>query len=340
LQTPFRGLAEAFGYDGSSPNSKLETRNAKKIPNPTAMTSTSPWLTRLSHVARDIKLAHSVFALPFAVLGLLLAAGSVQRRPSFSETGLVVLCMVLARTMAMTVNRWADARLDAANPRTQGRAVPGGQVSRPFMAGVALLCAALFVAAAALFWFIHHNPWPVILAPLVAAWLAGYSFTKRFTWLCHVFLGTALALSPVAAALAVHPPFLAQADVWLLAGMVTGWVAGFDVIYALQDVDFDRGAGLHSMPANLGVQPALWISRVLHAAALTCLIALQWISPQLGPLFGVGVVLVAGLLILEHALVWKSRTHHLNLAFFTVNGVISVLLGALGATDVVRSIPH
>jgi len=292
--------------------------------------------TKLAHVARDIKLAHSVFALPFALLAMFLAsADDGGRLPRWGEAGLIVLCMVFARTFAMAVNRWADAVIDAKNPRTAGRAIPAGRLSRAFVLGVAVACGALFWLAAAGFAVFFDNTWPALLAPVVLALVGGYSFAKRFTWLSHVFLGAALAASPLAAAIAIHPPFLARPDVFLLAGMVLCWVAGFDVIYALQDVEVDREHGLHSMPAKLGVEPALWISRGLHVLALVSLGTLAVLSPNLHHLFNFAVAATAALLIIEHGLIIKSPRHHLNTAFFTVNGVISLLLGAAGIVDVV-----
>jgi len=292
---------------------------------------------KLAHVARDIKLAHSVFALPFALLAMFLAAADDGGRlPRWGEAGLIVLCMVFARTYAMAVNRWADAGIDAKNPRTAGRAIPAGRVHRGFMLVVAGFCGMCFLIAAGMFG-IYDNPWPMRLALPVLLLLSFYSFTKRFTWLCHVFLGAALAASPIAAAIAIHPPFLARPEVYLLAAMVLCWVAGFDVIYALQDVEVDREHGLHSMPAKLGVEPALWISRVLHIIALVALGALAVLSPQLHHLFNLAVAATAALLVVEHGLIIKSPKHHLNTAFFTVNGVISLLLGAAGVVDVLAT---
>lgn len=295
---------------------------------------------RLGELARDIKIAHSVFALPFALLATFLAAAHATddhpaAMPGAAALALIVVCMVLARTVAMAVNRWADARLDALNPRTQRRAIPAGRLSAPFMLAVAIACAAGFIAATAGFWLLDANPWPVILSPLVLAWLAGYSFAKRFTWLCHLYLGSALALSPIAAVIAIRPELLARPEPYLLAAMVMGWVSGFDIIYALQDIDVDREAGLHSLPVRFGAGTALWMSRGLHAGAVIALIALVQVSPALGVCFAIGIAAVAALLVLEHALVWGSKTNHINMAFFTVNGVISLLLGGLGIADVV-----
>jgi 4-hydroxybenzoate polyprenyltransferase len=270
----------------------------------------------LTAIARDIKLSHSLFAMPFALLATFLAAGYADRLPGIDELVLIVLCMVFARTVAMTVNRWADRELDAQNPRTAGRAIPSGRVSGGAVLSTAGVCALLFVLCTAGFWLLRDNPWPLILSPLVLAWVAGYSFTKRFTWLCHLFLGSALAVRPVAAAIAIEPGYLEQIDVYLLAVMVMCWVAGFDVIYALQDVAADREQGLFSLPSRVGVEPALWVSRLLHVIVAAMLVALIVLSTQLD------------------ALVWGGRTHRLPMAFFTVNGVISVVLGVAGIVDV------
>jgi 4-hydroxybenzoate polyprenyltransferase len=290
---------------------------------------------KLSAVAGDIKLSHTVFAMPFALLAAFLSAGSADRLPGWDEFVLIVLCMFLARTAAMTINRLADADLDASNPRTAGRALPSGRLDQRFVLVTAVVCSTAFIAAAGGFWLLRSNPWPVILSPGVLAYLGGYSYSKRFTWLCHVYLGTALALSPVAAAIAIEPGYLGCAEPWLLAGMVACWVGGFDVIYALQDVKHDRSLGLYSMPAKLGVARALGVSRGLHVIAAACLLMLWRVSPLLGVGFLAASVLTVALLILEHALVWRSRTHHINAAFLTVNGVISLLLGSAGIVEVV-----
>jgi 4-hydroxybenzoate polyprenyltransferase len=302
--------------------------------------STAPPLPipqQLLAVARDIKLSHTVFALPFALLATFLAAGFADRLPSVGEFLLIVMCMVTARTYAMAVNRWADAALDARNTRTAGRALPNGSVSKPFMAGVCVVNAILLVCSAAGFLFVYDNAWPVILSPAVLVLLGGYSYTKRFTWACHAVLGLALAISPVAAAIAIEPAYLARPTVWLLMAMVLCWVAGFDILYAMQDTDADRELGLYSVPSRLGVGRALWISRALHTASAGALVAVALVAVKLGVLFMVAAGLACGLLIFEHALVWGGRTQQLNMAFFTVNGVISVVLGVAGIVDVLTA---
>jgi len=293
---------------------------------------------RIVLFARDIKMSHTVFSLPFALLAAFLAAAGDQRLPRGGAVGLVVVCVVFARTVAMAVNRWADARLDALNPRTLNRAIPSGQLGARFVLVTAGLSAAGFVATTAGFWLLYGNAYPLILSPFVLIWIGGYTFTKRFTWLCHLFLGSALALSPLAAAVAIQPRSLGTPGPYGLAVMVMCWVAGFDVIYALQDVRSDSETGVFSLPAKLGVGPALWISRGMHLLAVIALGVTWWLCPALGWGFAAGIVVVAGLLVLEHILIWGSGLHHIHLAFFTLNGVVSLVLGGLGIFDVIRSV--
>lgn len=315
---------------------------------PAAPTLSMP--RQLLAVARDIKLSHTVFALPFALLAMFLAAGWMGRLPKWGEAGLILLCMVTARTFAMAFNRWADARIDAANTRTASRAVPSGRVSRGMMLSVVIASAVGFIASAWGFRLAYRNDVPVVLSPLVLAVLAGYSLTKRFTWLCHVTLGVALALSPIAAALAIEPlalspdnsascwgPNDSAPEIWLLACMVLCWVAGFDILYALQDTEADRQLGLYSIPSRLGVGTALWISRTLHTLSAAALVGTALLADQLGPLFMGAAALTCALLLLEHALVAGGTTKRLNMAFFTVNGVISLLLGATGIFEIVTA---
>jgi 4-hydroxybenzoate polyprenyltransferase len=293
-------------------------------------------------IAGDIKLAHSIFALPFAVLGAFLAwhGDWPPWRGFVGRLGLVVVCMVLARTWAMVFNRIADRSLDAENPRTRGRALPSGRLTMGQALAAAGLSASLFVAATALFGVLWGNWWPLFLSVPVLSWIAFYSLTKRFTWLCHLFLGGALAASPVAAAIAINPSTVmgwppAIPAVWLLAGMVLFWVAGFDIIYALQDIDFDRSRGLRSIPARLGISGAIWASRGLHGLALAMLM-LAWMSHgQFGWIFGVGIAAAAGLLVTEHVILTRRGQAGLDAAFFTVNGVVSCVLGLAGCLDVV-----
>lgn len=283
----------------------------------------------------DIKLAHTVFAMPFAVLG---AALALEPDPppvlTAARLALIVLCMVFARTWAMLINRLADARFDAQNRRTASRAFASGRVSIAAGRRYAAASGALFCAAAALFWPLAGNPWPAALCIPVLAFVALYSFTKRFTALCHAFLGAALAISPLAAALAIRPEALADSSaLWLLAGYILMWVAGFDVIYALQDLDFDRAAGLRSIPEALGWRGAAWVSRVLHLVAAAALVAAARFEPRFGPVFAGGVAAVLVLLFAEHAILARRGAEGIPMAFFTLNGVASVTLGVAGLAD-------
>lgn len=298
----------------------------------------SPLARQLLEVAHDIKLSHTVFALPFALLATFLAAGWADRYPAWGEFGLILLCMVTARTFAMAFNRWADASIDGRNARTVKRAVPSGRVDRVTMLGVVIGCAVGFEFAALCFMLAYDNPWPVLLGPVALLVLAGYSYTKRFTWLCHGVLGFALAISPLAAAIAIEPGYLMLPSVWLLALMVLCWVAGFDILYALQDTAADTTLGLYSIPSRLGVGRALWISRILHLASAGALLIVTFLSDQLGLFFTLAAVATCILLIVEHALVCGGKTKQLNMAFFTVNGVISLLLGVAGIADVIAAV--
>lgn len=298
----------------------------------------------------DIKLAHSVFALPFALLGAFLAAGIEPRWGRFAgQLGLVIACMVLARTWAMLLNRLADRAIDAGNPRTSRRALASGRLTARAGWAIAGACAALFLLACLLFRIAYGNPWPIALSPLVLAWLGFYAWTKRFTFLCHAFLGSALAISPLAAVIAIDPAHLAMSPsalavagsvsavgvaVALLSGFVLLWVAGFDIAYALQDLDFDRAAGLHSVPARFGWKGALWIARALHALAFAMLILAVRTAPALGPITYAASAGVGALLVYEHAVLARRGAAGIPMAFFTINGFVSVLLGAAGITDI------
>jgi len=291
----------------------------------------------------DIKLAHSVFALPFALLAAALAARPGDPFPQhLARFALLVVCMVAARTVAMLVNRIADRRLDAANPRTAERALASGRLPLRDAAVFTTVAALAFIAACAGFFILDANPWPLILAVPTLALVSFYSFTKRFTAAAHLFLGLALAASPVAAAIAVNPaaigftgapPTDAGVAVFFLAGFVTLWVAGFDILYALQDLDFDRRAGLHSVPAKLGPAGAAWTARVLHAAAFAMLLLAITAEPRLGPLSLAAAVIVLAALVAEHTVLARRGLAGLPMAFFTLNGFVSLTLGALGVAD-------
>lgn len=286
---------------------------------------------RLSVFAADIKIGHTVFALPFALLSTVLAAGGW---PKIGQLLLILACMVTARTVAMAANRLLDAELDAKNPRTARRAIPSGALTRAFYWTITLLCITGFVAATAGFRVLYHNPWPLRLSLPVLAMLSAYPLLKRFSRFCHYYLGACLAIAPVCAWVAIRgsinpPPF------WMF-GAVLLWTAGFDIIYACQDYESDLACGVFSVPARVGIKKALWISRFTHAACVGMLIGLGLSTPALGTLYFIGVAAAVGLLLTEHSLVRADDLSKVNLAFFTVNGIISLLLGTLGIIDVLR----
>ncbi len=318
-----------------------QTLAAPGVPGPTAPPSP---MARIRLLAADIKIAHSVFALPFAIFGAFLANtsfGLPGNTPRFlGKLALVVVCMVLARTWAMLFNRIVDRRFDAQNPRTTRRALASGSVTLASGWITALASAALFIAATGGFLIFFANPWPLILSVPVLAWIGAYSLTKRFTLLCHFFLGGALGASPIAACIAIEPANLStQPAIWGVALMVLVWVAGFDMIYALQDIEFDRRTGLSSIPARLGPRGALWVSRALHTLAILFLLASWAVDGRLSWLFLAGICVAAGLLIAEHVVLIRNDTARtgrgLDMAFFTLNGVVSCVLGTLGCLDVI-----
>lgn len=282
-----------------------------------------------------IKFQHTVFALPFALTGLVLAAraspGSARwvgvPVPSARVAVLALACCVAARTAAMAYNRWADAAIDAANPRTAGRAIPAGLLSGRSVLLVALASSAAFVGFAALL-----NPLAAALSPVALAVLLGYSYCKRFTAACHFVLGLALAIAPIGAWVAVRAEIAATP--LLLGAAVLLWTAGFDIIYACQDAGFDREAGLFSMPARMGVGPALWISRLCHVVAVAAWVALAGVA-GLGWPYLAGVALVAALLGLEHWLVRGGDLSRIDAAFFTVNSWVGVAMLAAVVAGVV-----
>lgn len=287
------------------------------------------WSSRASLFAQDIKISHTAFAMPWALLSTFLAAGG---HPRLGQLALIVVCMVMARTVAMSANRLLDAELDRANPRTARRAIPSGALSRAFYLAMFVGCAAGFVAATAGFWIVYRNVWPLALSVPVLLFLSAYPLLKRFTRLCHYYLGMALALAPVCAWVAISGS-IAPPPLWMAAA-VTCWTAGFDIIYACQDYESDRATGVFSVPAKLGISGALWVARVTHLACIAMLVALGFSSPAFGTLYWIGVGIATLLLIIEHALVKPTDLSKVGLAFFTINGVISLIVGALGIADV------
>ena len=269
-----------------------------------------------------IKWEHSIFALPFALCGAMLAAGGL---PGWRQLAWIVIAMVSARSAAMAFNRLADASIDASNPRTATRALPVGQLTPAFVSTFVAVSGGVFVLAAS-----HLNHLTLMLSPVALAVVLLYSYTKRFTRWSHLFLGFALGIAPAAAWIAVRGSL--DPRILLLTAAVTFWVGGFDVIYACQDYDYDRSHGLHSVPRYLGIRNALVIARVFHLVMLGLLVALI-VTFGLGKLAMLGVAAVAALLLYEHTLVRHDDLSKLNAAFFTMNGVISVVFFLFVAAD-------
>jgi 4-hydroxybenzoate polyprenyltransferase len=288
-------------------------------------------MKRLGDYLSLVRFSHTLFALPFALLGAALAArGPDGWRGSWRDWLGILLCMATVRSAAMAFNRLADRRIDAANPRTATRHLPAGILSTGSVALFTAACGLGFVASTLL--FLPRNPWPLRLSVPVLAWLLGYSYAKRFTSLAHFWLGSALMLAPVAAWIAIRGD-LAWPPV-LLGLAVLGWVAGFDIIYACQDVDVDRQSGLHSVPARLGVAGALRLAALCHAAMVAALVALGVAYPM-GTIYFLGVGAIAILLTYEHALVRPGDLTRVNVAFYNVNIAISLGLLAIGVADLI-----
>lgn len=286
-----------------------------------------PFVANIRTVLEMIKFEHSIFALPFALTGALLAANGsgLSWRELAIKLGWIIVAMVAARSAAMAFNRVADAEIDAANPRTKTRAIPAGVLSKSFTWGfIVFWSLVLFVAA----WML--NPLCFQLAPVALAVVLGYSYTKRFTALSHLVLGFALGIAPAAAWIAIRGSL--DPTILLLTAAVMCWTAGFDIIYSCQDVDFDRQTGLRSVPQTLGVGRALLVSRLLHIVMVGLLLAL-WQALGLGWLGLGGIAVVAALLIYEHSLVRADDLSRVDAAFFAVNGYVSVLFFVFWAAD-------
>jgi 4-hydroxybenzoate polyprenyltransferase len=290
------------------------------------------FLRRIRLTLDMIKFEHSVFALPFALTGALLALRQTWIEDHFSREALplkllwIVIAMVAARSVAMAFNRVLDADIDAANPRTKSRHLPAGLLTRRFAWGFIVISAFIFLFAAR-----ELNPLCFKLAPLALAIPMFYSFTKRFTSLSHLVLGFSLGIAPAAAWIAMRGS-LDPRILWLTAA-VTLWTAGFDIIYACQDYAFDVHTGLYSVPKQFGIAGALWISRALHLGMLICLIALVH-AFALGAVALAGVAAVAALLAWEHRLVRADDLSRIDAAFFTMNGYVSVIFFVFWATDI------
>lgn len=285
-------------------------------------------LRRISVYLEMIKVAHTVFALPFALMGMFLAAREIGRPyalPSLTTIGWILLAMVGARSAAMGFNRIVDADIDARNPRTKGRAIPAGLIER----NSAIRFTAVF-SALLLFSAYKLNPLCFKLSPVLLALLFSYSYMKRFTWACHLVLGVCLGAAPLAAWMAVTGTFEPRMIPFCLAVMF--WVAGFDIFYALQDVDFDRAQGLHSIPRRLGVRGALWVARAFHLA-MAILLLVGYHGFGLGYWYLAGWAVCAATLVYEHSIVKENDLSRIDLAFFNLNGVVSLVLGLFTYLD-------
>lgn len=280
-------------------------------------------MRQLKIILEMIKFEHTIFALPFAVMSAFIAARGL---PALEKLGWILVAMVGARSCAMAFNRLADAELDSRNPRTSMRAIPAGLITKSTVWTFTLISAGLLVFAA---W--RLNPLAFALSPVALAVIMGYSYTKRFTALSHFWLGLALSISPVGAWIAINGRFDWTPIVLCLVVLL--WTAGFDIIYACQDVNFDRKHGLHSIPAKLGIRGALWLSAALHVVAVLLLLGIPLLT-ELGVFYFVGVGVVMLIFIYEHAIVKPNDLSRVNLAFFTLNGTISLVLMVLSIADI------
>ncbi len=288
------------------------------------MASTMSVIGSVVTFGRMIKLSHSVFALPFALAGAALAARS--HGIEWPQAAWIVIAMVSARSAAMGFNRLADRAMDARNPRTSNRALPRGWISPFAVAVIVGVCAALFVFSA-----YQLNPLCLKLSPVALLVILSYSYFKRFTWATHLVLGLALAIAPMGAWIAVSGTF-DPAAIWLSAAVLT-WVAGFDIIYACQDYDFDRSHGVHSIPRRLGIRSALLTARLLHGATAVALLAVHQVF-ELHALYLCGAALAIGMLVYEHTLVKPDDLSKIDVAFFNANGLVSVVYFAFLLGDI------
>lgn len=276
-------------------------------------------MKKIKIILEMIKFEHTVFALPFAFLGAILGSLIINGDwPTFLQWVWITLAMVGARSAAMSLNRLIDASIDQANPRTKDRAIPAGLLSK-LETGlfIAISFAVLFIAAFQL------NMLAVYLLPVTVLFLVGYSYTKRFTWLCHVFLGMTIGIAPLGGWVGTTGTLPWEAFVLFLA--VAFWTAGFDVIYATQDADYDKGVDLHSIPSRFGIKKALLIAKGFHVASFLAMVTLFFIAP-LGWVYLLGIVIVGGIMIYEHSLVSPNDLSKVNIAFFKMNGIISIVM--------------
>lgn len=280
-------------------------------------------MRKLKIILEMIKFEHTVFALPFAIMSAFIASDGL---PALPKLGWILVAMVGARSCAMAFNRLADADIDSQNPRTATRAIPAGLITKGAVWTFTLVSAGLLVFAA---W--RLNPLAFALSPVALAVIMGYSYTKRFTALSHLWLGLALSISPVGAWIAITGRF--DWTPIMLCCVVLLWTAGFDIIYACQDVNFDRKHGLHSIPARIGIRWSLWVSSALHVVAVFLLFSIPLLA-ELGLFYYIGVGIVVLIFIYEHAIVKPNDLSRVNLAFFTLNGMISLVLMALSIADI------
>ncbi|MEI6206913.1 MAG: 4-hydroxybenzoate octaprenyltransferase [Desulfuromonadales bacterium] len=287
------------------------------------MTTETNLMRKIVVFLEMIKFSHTVFALPFALTGALLAAGGV---PAGRQVFWIILAMVGARTAAMGLNRLIDAEIDARNPRTAGRAIPAGLIGKGVTLAFIVAATALMLLAAGML-----NPLCLKLAPVALFFLVLYSYCKRFTALAHVVLGICLAAAPIGAWTAIRGSV--DVPALILGGVVLFWVAGFDILYALQDLEFDRRAGLHSIPVVLGAAGSLMAARLCHLVMLALLLWL-FVTLQLGGFFMAGILTAAAMLLYEHWLLRYGDLEKLDAAFFNMNGYISVAIFLFTAADV------
>jgi 4-hydroxybenzoate polyprenyltransferase len=294
--------------------------------NPSEVSSQVPAEARESatrNYLEMIKIEHSIFALPFAMIGMVYAAGGW---PGWRVLLLILLAMVSARSAAMAFNRIVDRNIDAQNPRTAGRHLPSGRLTvRSSMAFFVASCVLYFTAAILL------NPLAMMLSPIPLIIMLGYSYTKRFTWLCHIVLGLSLGIAPAGAWVAVTGSFDWSPSLWILAVMC--WTAGFDILYSLQDDEFDREHGLKSIPARFGRIVAIRTSRLLHVCAIIFMVC-AGIAVGAGLFYFAGCVLAAALLTYEQTLVKPDDLRRIDMAFFTLNGYVSMGVFAFALIDV------
>ena len=313
--------------EGTEAEESTERGEPKLVPVPPTVPSASSARSTLSGVVtlgRMVKFSHTVFALPFALAATAMAARC--HGITVWQVLAILVAMASARTAAMGWNRVVDRRIDAQNPRTAGRELPTGKVSLFAAVLLTAVSAAVFVAAAA-----SLGRLCLALSPLVLFFVLGYSFTKRFTWLCHLFLGLAIGIAPAGAWLAVRGE-LGVPALWLVAAVAT-WIGGFDILYALADRDFDRKVGIHSIPARFGVRAALFISAAAHLGTVLALLAAGQ-AADLGAIYYLGVAVVLAIFVYEHSIVRPSDLSRLDVAFFNLNGYVSLVYFAATLVEV------